>query len=76
MHPIFHPNGKVRGEDLSITQLTLVLKGLIMFKTSLKHWRLWAVKYLFIKKMYFVKGKKLKNLSLSLGVSFMMQTEI
>lgn len=32
-----------------------------MCKTSLKHWRLWAVKYLFIKKNVFCKRKEAEN---------------
>lgn len=49
-HPVFHPNGNVCWEEPSVTQLTLALKGLIMFKASLRQGRLWTVKYLFILK--------------------------
>lgn len=62
MHPVFHPNGKVCLEEPSITQLTLVLKGLIMFKASLRRrgfgpWNIFPSK-----KMCFVKAQKLKKI--------------
>lgn len=67
-HPVFHPNGNVCREEPSITQLTLALKGLIMFKASLRQRGPWTMKYLFIKKkkkMYLVKAKKLKKICVS-----------